>query len=273
MDKAHRKTDKELNKLEKELAIIYKGLSKEIQAKIKEKYVQIEKGDKPEARKQLKYIEQILLKVSIEQANLNKIAMEMLQGELERIVDINREFIYESVVDQLEEEGIDISFKTLNTDGLKEITKGDKYKKTAVTNLLNNKRIYTNLRRAMSQSYILGEGEVKRAKRIQKILGIELYEAKRIARTENTKVETLARDSVIRDAINLGSDFDKKWVTCKDKRVRDTHKKLDNEIVPYDKNFSNGCEFPGVGGSAKEVINCRCTFTPVSRRLQKRGKQ
>lgn len=268
MDWAHAKTDKALKHLEKELAIIYKGASKEIQAKIKEKYVQLEKGDTQGTRQQLLMLETLLKKLSIELSHTNKIAMDMLQGELERIIDFNYEYIYNFVLEELEQEGIDPSFNAINTDTMKEILRGDKYKHTAVTTLLNDKRIYRNLKRAMGQSYILGEGEVKRAKRIQNMLGIELYEAKRIARTENTKAESLARDSCMRDAINLGIEMQKEWVTCDDKRVRDTHKKIDGEIVDYDKKFSNGCDFPSIGGSAKEVINCRCTFVPVSRRFK-----
>lgn len=263
MDIGHKRTEAELRKLEREIELIYKRSSKEIQKKLREKYKQLKDADTKEIREQIRYLEDTLKRVTIEQENANKIAMDMLQGELERITDINNAFTYNYILDRLKDEGLKNSFNVTNPDALKEILKGDIYKELAIANITDKNRIYKEFKRAMAQSYILGEGEVKRAKRIQKLLDNERYEAIRIARTENTKAECLARDASIRDAINLGIRVKKEWASVGDKRVRHTHQAIDKEVVEYDKKFSNGCDFPGIGGPASEVIMCRCTFLPV----------
>lgn len=55
----------------------------------------------------------------------------------------------------------------------------------------------------------------------------------------------------------------KKWITAKDERVRPSHQKLEGQVVEIGKNFTNGLDHPGGNGPAAEVINCRCTVTPV----------
>lgn len=58
----------------------------------------------------------------------------------------------------------------------------------------------------------------------------------------------------------------KKWVTAHDENVRDSHRKLDGEVVPIAGSFSNGMDWPGGDGAPEEVINCRCTTYPIFRK-------
>jgi len=55
----------------------------------------------------------------------------------------------------------------------------------------------------------------------------------------------------------------KKWITARDEKVRESHKRLHGQVMDIEKNFSNGLDHPGGNGPAEEVINCRCTVTPV----------
>jgi SPP1 gp7 family putative phage head morphogenesis protein len=56
----------------------------------------------------------------------------------------------------------------------------------------------------------------------------------------------------------------KEWLATLDPRTRDSHLSINRQVVDIDKKFSNGLMFPGdSSGSAKEVINCRCTLLPV----------
>ena len=55
-----------------------------------------------------------------------------------------------------------------------------------------------------------------------------------------------------------------KWVTAADSHVRDSHAFQHGQIVELGQPFRNGLLFPhDPNGPAKEVINCRCTTTPV----------
>ena len=83
----------------------------------------------------------------------------------------------------------------------------------------------------------------------------------------------IARTEVI-SASNAGSFFgakqtglplQKEWLATQDKRVRDTHKKVDGQIREMDEPFNIGrgkLMFPGdssLGAPKEETIQCRCT--------------
>lgn len=91
--------------------------------------------------------------------------------------------------------------------------------------------------------------------------------------TSQLRAEKIARTEII-SASNLGSlegarasglKLNKKWITTPDDRTREAHKaeNIGEAIVPLDEKFYVGGEYldcPGdVNGSAKNVINCRCT--------------
>lgn len=64
-------------------------------------------------------------------------------------------------------------------------------------------------------------------------------------------------------------EMDKQWIAIEDSRVRRSHSHagVDGQRVAIDEPFSNGLMFPGdPTGSAKEVINCRCTLGYFARR-------
>lgn len=73
-------------------------------------------------------------------------------------------------------------------------------------------------------------------------------------------------------ALNGGSEIyyesegvqKKEWLTARDEHVRESHRKMEGEIVQIKGAFSNGLDYPGdQKGEAGEVINCRCTVLPV----------
>lgn len=68
------------------------------------------------------------------------------------------------------------------------------------------------------------------------------------------------------------SDFEmqKQWIATDDQRVRPTHSNhggVDGELRDLDQPYSNGLQFPGdPTGSAREVIQCRCTQAYIAKR-------
>ena len=88
-----------------------------------------------------------------------------------------------------------------------------------------------------------------------------------VARTETLQALTVGQESVFDEARKSGIKFNKVWITSKDDRVRETHVKVDKVQVKDDETFTVGSDelkYPrDPAGSAKEVINCRCTVLMV----------
>jgi hypothetical protein len=90
-------------------------------------------------------------------------------------------------------------------------------------------------------------------------IGMELWRANRIARTEITSASGFGREI---GAKATGLDLDKVWITTFDGRARPTHVAADEQRVPFDKSFQVGSSqlrHPAdPQGAAKETVNCRC---------------
>lgn len=105
------------------------------------------------------------------------------------------------------------------------------------------------------------------ARRIRDEIGLfSTYRSFRIARTEVVSASNYAS---LKAADQTGMDLEKKWVTSRDARVRESHEDLDRETRPLDKEFSNGLLHPGdmrPGTPAKEVVHCRCALSYTRKR-------
>lgn len=86
------------------------------------------------------------------------------------------------------------------------------------------------------------------------------YRAGMIARTE---VHGAANYGSVSAAAETGLRLRKEWISAEDERTRESHAAANGQIVAQDDAFDVGGEalmYPGdPGGSAAEVINCRCT--------------
>ena len=88
---------------------------------------------------------------------------------------------------------------------------------------------------------------------------LESWEAQRIARTE---IHGSHMMGVMNSYEDMGVEY-LQWAAAHDNRTRDTHAKLDGEIISMGGIFSNGCRFPGdTNAPLSEVINCRCGVLP-----------
>lgn len=81
-----------------------------------------------------------------------------------------------------------------------------------------------------------------------------------IARTET---HSAANYGSTQQAKATGLEMAKEWIAASDARTRDTHRDADGQTVLLDEPFIVGGDrlmYPGdPSGSAREVINCRCT--------------
>lgn len=83
----------------------------------------------------------------------------------------------------------------------------------------------------------------------------------RIARTEGHRIQNEAALDGQHVAKKKGADIVKQWDATLDSRTRPEHREADGQIREIDEPFDVGGEkmqAPGVGGSAKNVCNCRC---------------
>lgn len=83
----------------------------------------------------------------------------------------------------------------------------------------------------------------------------------RTARTAVTGAQNAGRMDSYAAAEKMGIKLKKEWLATLDARTRHSHAMLDGEQVAQDKKFSNGCRFPGdPQGPPWEIYNCRCTL-------------
>ena len=83
----------------------------------------------------------------------------------------------------------------------------------------------------------------------------------RTARTAVTGAQNAGRMDSYAAAEKIGIKLKKCWLATLDARTRHSHAMLDGEQVAQDKKFSNGCRFPGdPQGPPWEIYNCRCTL-------------
>lgn len=83
----------------------------------------------------------------------------------------------------------------------------------------------------------------------------------RIARTEGHRIQNEATLDGQHGAKKKGADIVKQWDSTLDGRTRSEHRECDGQIREIDEPFDVGGEkmqAPGVGGSARNVCNCRC---------------
>ena len=125
----------------------------------------------------------------------------------------------------------------------------------------------TLLRNAINSGIEGGESIEEISKRIDTIFQHSRgFRAKTIAQTE---VIGATNAGQLR-AYNEAGITEKKWLTARDEKVRDSHH-IDGQIVPNEETFKlkSGAVllYPGdrsTGADAGEVINCRCTVLPVT---------
>lgn len=90
--------------------------------------------------------------------------------------------------------------------------------------------------------------------------------ARTTARATSTEVATSTWSALNDEETDPEEEVVKVWTTRRDGKVRETHKKQDGDWVVMGGTFPNGTRGPGVGGSAGEVVNCRCVLRPVRRK-------
>lgn len=123
----------------------------------------------------------------------------------------------------------------------------------------NMELLKLDVTRELSRGIAQGLSYQEIGRNLKNTTGVDYNKTVRIARTEGHRIQQEATYNAQVKAVGLGADVVKQWDATLDSRTRDSHRKLDGEVVAVNEKFSNGMLYPSdPNGTAGEVINCRC---------------
>lgn len=295
-DKARKTTDKELEKIEKRLSAEYNRASKEIQATAEKYFKTFQRLD--EQKKQLvadgklsaeeykawrknkilygKRYEHLQEQISAEIANVNRTALDYINGKLPPIYAINYNATGEAIENQVD----GYSFELVNQDTVKILATNpdtsllpkpsQKTLEKLQKSLDEGKDIRWNKQKINSeilQGVLQGDSMPKIAKRMRNVTDMNKSAAIRNARTMVTGAENGGRLDGMKQAEKDGLILKKEWLSASDSRTRDWHDELDGAQVDIDEPFENSVGkimFPGdPSAHPSNVYNCRCAMASV----------
>lgn len=124
-----------------------------------------------------------------------------------------------------------------------------------------------NLQAELVQGILQGESIPQLAARMQNVTDMDERSAVRNARTMCTGAMNKGRLDGYQRAKDMGIEVKKVWSATHDGRTRKSHAAQDGEAVDLDKEFPNGCMYPGdPDADPSEVYNCRCSMNCESER-------
>ena len=289
-DKAHAYTDREIERMERHLSVIYRRAEKELSEKAEKYFARFEKLDEQkralvDAGKMTeqeykrwrqnkimsgKHWQEMKAQAAQELLNANKTAMAYINDQLPGIYAIN----YNGVVGGVNGQIKGYSFELVDANTVKNLATSNKtllpYKYVD-----GKKDVRWNTQKVNSeimQGIIQGESIPKMAKRLRNVTEMNRTSAIRNARTTVTSAENKGRMDMLNEARDKGVEMQKVWRATSDSRTRDSHAALDGAIADIDDEFDNGLMYPGdPDGEPSEVYNCRCTLTYKVIGFGKRG--
>lgn len=287
-DLGHKLTDKELAKLERRIATLYREAGEELQATIDAYFEQFEKRDEEmkaligtvqngkewtEADYKQWRLNQIGRgeryqamrdKVAQRATDANAVAVSYTNDATPGIYSLNRNYAAYTIEQVAGNIGFDLwdeqTVKRLMVEqpDLMPYYPKDRALKRGIDLAYGKKQITASV----TSSILQGKSIKHMADDLQKrITTMSRDSAIRTARTAVTGAQNAGRMDSYAAAEKMGIKLKKEWLATLDSRTRHSHAMLDGEQVAQDKKFSNGCRFPGdPQGPPWEIYNCRCTL-------------
>ena len=287
-DLGHKLTDKELAKLERRIAKLYREAGKELQATIDAYFEQFEKRDEEmkaligtvqngkewtEADYKQWRLNQIGRgeryqamrdKVAHRVTDANAVAVSYTNDATPGIYSLNRNYSAYTIEQVAGNVGFDLwdeqTVKRLMVEqpDLMPYYPPKRALKRGIDLAYGKKQITASV----TSSILQGKSIKHMADDLQKrITTMSRDSAIRTARTAVTGAQNAGRMDSYAAAEKIGIKLKKCWLATLDARTRHSHAMLDGEQVAQDKKFSNGCRFPGdPQGPPWEIYNCRCTL-------------
>lgn len=287
-DLGHKLTDKELAKLERRIAKLYREAGKELQATIDAYFEQFKKRD--EEMKALigtvqngkewteadykqwrlnqigrgKRYQAMRDKVAHRVTDANAVAVSYTNDATPGIYSLNRNYAAYTIENVAGNVGFDLwdeqTVKRLMVEQpeLMPYYPPKRALKRGIDLAYGKKQITASV----TSSILQGKSIKHMADDLQKrITTMSRDSAIRTARTAVTGAQNAGRMDSYATAEKMGIKLKKEWLATLDSRTRHSHAMLDGEQVAQDKKFSNGCRFPGdPQGPPWEIYNCRCTL-------------
>ena len=283
-DAAHLQTDKELAKLEKRIAKIYKEAAEDLQKTIDDYFAKFAKRDaKQKARLEAGEITEqeykqwrlaqmgrgerfkaLQSRVAERYTEANETAVRYVNDATPGIYSLNRNYSAYTIEKVAGNVGFDLWDEQTVRRLIVENPEVMPY--YPPENALNRgidlaygkKRISASV----TSSILQGKSIPRIAKDLQtRIPDMNKASAIRTARTAVTGAQNAGRMDSYVAAEKMGIKVRKEWLATLDGRTRHSHAMLDGERVDNEKKFSNGCMFPGdPNGPAAEIYNCRCAL-------------
>lgn len=287
-DLGHKLTDKELAKLERRIAKLYRDAGEELQATIDAYFEQFAKRDEEmkaligtvqngkewtEADYKQWRLNQIgrggryqamRNKVAQRVTDANAVAVSYTNDATPGIYSLNRNYAAYTIERVTGNIGFDLwdeqTVKRLMVEqpDLMPYYPKDRALKRGIDLAYGKKQITASV----TSSILQGKSIKHMADDLQKrITTMSRDSAIRTARTAVTGAQNAGRMDSYAAAEKMGIKLKKEWLATLDSRTRHSHAMLDGEQVAQDKKFSNGCRFPGdPQGPPWEIYNCRCTL-------------
>lgn len=287
-DLGHKLTDKEIAKLERRIAKLYRDAVEELQATIDAYFEQFAKRDEEmkaligtvqngkewtEADYKQWRLNQIGRgeryqamrdKVAQRATDANAVAVSYTNDATPGIYSLNRNYAAYTIERVTGNIGFDLwdeqTVKRLMVEqpDLMPYYPKDRALKRGIDLAYGKKQITASV----TSSILQGKSIKHMADDLQKrITTMSRDSAIRTARTAVTGAQNAGRMDSYAAAEKMGIKLKKEWLATLDARTRRSHAMLDGEQVAQDKKFSNGCRFPGdPQGPPWEIYNCRCTL-------------
>ena len=137
------------------------------------------------------------------------------------------------------------------------------FSRIAYQNMGQNTIIRRRLQNELAKATILGESQREIIKRIRKVTGQTVAQARRVAQTERTRVQSQARWQAGNEAAAMGLRVYNTWST-RMINSRESHIILNCKCALQGERFPGSVlRFPGdPEGPAADVINCHCVLEP-----------
>ena len=283
-DAAHLQTDKELAKLEKRIAKIYKEAADDLQKTIDDYFAKFVKRDaKQRARLEAGEITEqeykqwrlaqmgrgerfkaLQSRVAERYTEANETAVRYVNDATPGIYSLNRNYSAYTIEKVAGNVGFDLwdeqTVKRLIVDNPEVMPyyPPEKALKRGIDLAYGKKQISASV----TSSILQGKSIPRIAKDLQtRMPEMNKSSAIRTARTAVTGAQNAGRMDSYVAAEKMGIKVRKEWLATIDGRTRHSHAMLDGKVVDKDKKFENGCMFPGdPNGPPWEVYNCRCTL-------------
>lgn len=286
-DAGYKKTDRDLKNMEARLSSLYSDANKDMEAKLTKFLDQYSKADKEKQEMvkngiitQKEYVEwregkmfmNKKMRIQIDSlaadlTNTDKLAMQMVNGELPSIYVTNYNFQGYKAEIIAKAGGIEYnSFTIYNAEAVGRIAKKNPdllpAPKVSIPKDMrwNKQKINT----AIQQGILQGEPIEDIAKRLRDVTTMDYNASVRNARTATIGAQNAGRSDATARVKEAGIEMVDVWSCAIDARTRDTHLELDGQERGKDGYFTTftgvKLEYPADPNckDASEVYNCRC---------------